>query len=137
MANPSNDLQRELSGAQAALSAFASGPARQAADALSDCFGGAATKIASDLERAAKSGEVSFKRLAKTALEELARIALDDVLKKTDTSDKRGGAFQTAASALTVNFHLGAGADSESIRRNQAQIAAQVARAAAYGRRNL
>lgn len=41
------------------------------------------------------------------------------------------------AGAVNVHFHLGAGADASAIARHQGQIAAAVARAVAYGRRNL
>ncbi|MBC7767544.1 MAG: phage tail tape measure protein [Phycisphaerales bacterium] len=41
------------------------------------------------------------------------------------------------AGALNVHFHLGAGADANAIARHQGQIAASIARAVAYGRRNL
>jgi hypothetical protein len=38
---------------------------------------------------------------------------------------------------VSVHFHLGPGADANAIARHQGQIAAAVARAVAYGRRNL
>jgi hypothetical protein len=41
------------------------------------------------------------------------------------------------AGAVEVHFHLGAGADANTIVRHQGQIAAAIARAVAYGRRNL
>lgn len=40
-------------------------------------------------------------------------------------------------SAVSVHFYLGAGADANSITKHQGQIAASIARAVAYGRRNL
>lgn len=42
-----------------------------------------------------------------------------------------------AGAPVTVHFHLGAGADAQSIRRSDGQIAALVARAVARGRRDL
>jgi len=39
--------------------------------------------------------------------------------------------------AVAIHFHLGASADAAAIARHQGQIAAAVARAVAYGRRNL
>lgn len=39
--------------------------------------------------------------------------------------------------AVSIHFHLGAGADAGAIARSQGQIAAAIARAVAYGRRNL
>jgi hypothetical protein len=140
MDEPIQRFRDELADAQAALSHFVNGPARDAASLLGDRFGEAAGRISSELERAASSGEVSFKRLAKTAIEEIARIALDQTLGAPTKPDRHGGGSarlaEAAGAALTVNFNLGAGADADSLRRNQAQIAAQVARAAAYGRRN-
>jgi hypothetical protein len=48
------------------------------------------------------------------------------------------GALASAAAApVNVHFHLGAGADTQSLVRHQGQIAAAIARAVAYGRRNL
>lgn len=134
------DLQRfraDLADAQAALTQFANGPARDAAGLLGDRFADAGAKISGELERAAKSGELSFKRLAKTVLEEFAKIALNQAFGQASKPQERAGALDAVSSALTVNFNLAAGADADSLRRNQAQIAAQVARAAAYGRRNL
>lgn len=51
---------------------------------------------------------------------------------------RQGGAITTAASgAVSVHFHIGGGGDANSIARHQGQIAAAIARAVAYGRRNL
>lgn len=48
-----------------------------------------------------------------------------------------GAIAQPAGGAVSVHFHLGAGADANAITRHQGQIAAAIARAVAYGRRNL
>jgi hypothetical protein len=48
-----------------------------------------------------------------------------------------GSIAQPAGGAVNVHFHLGAGADANAIARHQGQIAAAIARAVAYGRRNL
>lgn len=52
---------------------------------------------------------------------------------------RQGGDIVSAANAgaVTVNFHFAAGADTTSVARHQGQIAASIARAVAYGRRNL
>lgn len=48
------------------------------------------------------------------------------------------GSVSSAGSApVAVHFHLGPGADAESLRRSEGQIASLVARAVARGRRNL
>lgn len=51
---------------------------------------------------------------------------------------RQGGDIVGAqAGAVSVHFHLGPGADASAISRHQGQIAAAIARAVAYGRRNL
>lgn len=155
----------ELAGAAAALQDFAHGPGRRAADELGAAFEQAGQRIARALGRAASDGEGAFKRMAKTILEELAKVALDRVFGgKTHFFGARagggsvnpGGAYLVGergpewfvptrsgriatdtGGAVSVHFHLGAGADANGIARHQAQIAAAIARAVAYGRRNL
>lgn len=48
-----------------------------------------------------------------------------------------GGITATSAGAVNVHFHLPAGADATAIVKHQGQVAAAIARAVAYGRRNL
>jgi hypothetical protein len=48
-----------------------------------------------------------------------------------------GAIAQPMGGAVNVHFHLGGGADAAAIARHQGQIAAAIARAVAYGRRNL
>lgn len=163
------EFQSELSGASAALHAFAKGPARQAADAVGSSFERAGDRIAHALGSAATGGEAAFKRLAKTILEELAKIALQRLFTQTGGGKPHffggkasggavniGGAYlvgergpevfvprqageigAVAGGGVNVHFHLAAGADANVITRNQGQIAAAIARAVAYGRRNL
>lgn len=122
-------LRAGLAEAEAALAAFAKGPAQTAADSMADAFERASARIARTLATAAASGELSFKALAKVALEELAKIALARI----GQSERAG----PAASPVNVTFHMGAPTDAESFRRNEGQIAAAIARAVAFGRRNL
>jgi hypothetical protein len=159
-------IEADIAVAGAALTAFAQGPARRAADEVGASFDRAGERIAGALARAALSGENSFKRLAKVALEELARLALNQIFGKSGGLPffgaragggavnaggaylvgergpemfvpRQAGAIAPATSGVSVHFHLGAGADAGAIARHQGQIAAQVARAVAYGRRNL
>lgn len=159
-------FQLELGEASAALQEFANGPARRAADEVGASFERAGQRIARALGRAAVDGEGSFKRLAKTILEELARVALDRVFasggkpffgaKAGGGAVNMGGSYLVGergpelfvpnqsgsigapgAGAVNVHFHLGASADAAAIARHQGQIAAAIARAVAYGRRNL
>lgn len=168
--NPSaglNAFEDEIASASAALQSFANGAARRAADDVSISFERAGVRIARALGRAAFDGEASFKRLAKTILEEVAKLALDRVFTGAAKPSlfgaraaggpvnpggaylvgergpelfvpRQGGDIVTAqAGAVSVHFHLGAGADANSVARHQGQIAAAIARAVAYGRRNL
>lgn len=159
-----SSLQTEIGVASAALQDFAHGPARQAADEVAVSFERAGQRIARALGRAAVDGEGSFKRLAKTILEEIAKLALDRVFRaKTPFFGARaaggavnaGGAYLVGergpewfvprqagsiapqAGAVAVHLHLGANPDAHTIVRHQGQIAAAIARAVAYGSRNL
>ncbi|GAM98865.1 hypothetical protein U91I_02501 [alpha proteobacterium U9-1i] len=159
-------LDAELGAASAALHSFARGPARQAADDVGRAFEGAGDRIARALGSAAGRGEASFKRLAKVILEELAKAALSRVFGNGGRAPffgaraaggavnpggsylvgergpelftpRQGGALGAPGGAVNVHFHLGAGGDANAISRHQGQIAAAIARAVAYGRRNL
>lgn len=157
----------ELGAASNALQAFAAGPAKRAADDVSAAFDRAGDRIARALGAAASGGEASFKRLAKVILEELAKIAINKIFSSSTSSGSffgakaaggavnAGGAYLVGergpelfvprqagdivqpAGAVSVHFHLAAGADASVIARHQGQIAAAIARAVAYGRRNL
>lgn len=134
-------IEAELNTASEALTAFAQGPARRAADEVAGSFERAGERIARALGSAAGGGEVAFKRMAKTILEELAKIALDRIFNQSKSSAAFGALGQAglakSASSITVNFHMGAGGDPNAIARSQGQIAAVIARAVAYGGRNL
>ncbi len=162
------EFQGELSEAAAALQAFAQGPAQRAADQVSVSFERAGERIARALGTAASGGEASFKRLARIVLEELAKVALEQIFngrgggapffgaKAAGGAVNVGGAYLVGergpevfvprqageiaapgAGAVNVHFHLGSGAEVSTITKHQAQIAATIARAVAYGRRNL
>jgi len=160
-------FQAELGAASAALQSFAQGPARRAADDVGASFERAGDRIARALGSAANGGEAAFKRMAKVILEELAKIALQRIFTESGGKHffggraaggpvHAGGAYlvgergpelfvprqsgEIAApggGAVNVHFHLGAGVDASGIARHQGQIAAAIARAVAYGRRNL
>lgn len=157
-------FRADIAQAEQALSDFANGPARQAAEDVAGAFDRAGRRIGAALGRAGADGETSMRRLAKIVLEELARIAIGRLqggvsnffgARAAGGSVTPGGAYLVgergpemftphASGAIgggggqvNVHFHLGAGADAQGIARHQGQIAAQIARAVAYGRRNL
>lgn len=157
----------QLAAASAALNDFAQHQARRAADDVGAAFERAGDRIARAMGSAARSGEVSFKRMAKVVLEEFAKIALDRIFTRTPSSahffgaraaggsvnaggaylvgergpewftPRQGGAIGPPGGGVAIHFHLGPGADAHTISRHKGQIAAAVARAVAYGRRNL
>jgi hypothetical protein len=162
-----SEFQSELGAASAALQEFARGPARRAADDVGQSFERAGDHIARALGSAAQGGETAFKRLAKVILEELAKVALDRIFTQSMSKTpyfgakagggavnaggaylvgergpelfvpRQSGVIAAEAGAVSIHFHLGGGADAAAIARHQGQIAAAVARAVAYGRRNL
>ncbi len=141
MTNDTVNLESELNAASEALTAFAQGPARRVADEVAGSFERAGERIARALGSAAGGGELAFKRMAKTILEELAKIALDRIFKAGGGGSPFGGSSQSGfaqgANPISVHFHMGAGGDPNAIARSQGQIAAAIARAVAYGGRNL
>lgn len=159
-------INAELEAASSALRHFGQVESRRAADDMAIAFDHAGARISASLARAARDGEVSFKRMAKVILEEMAKVALDRVFSQKSApffgaraaggAVNPGGAYLVGergpewftphqsgqvgagpSGAVSVHFHLGAGADANAITRNQGQIAAAIARAVAYGRRNL
>lgn len=161
------EFQSELGAAAAALQSFAKGPAQRAADDVGTSFERAGQRIASALGAAATGSEASFRQLTKVILEELAKIALEQIFAQSGSKLSLfgaraaggpvnvGGAYLVgergpelfvprqsgavapqAAGPVAVHFHL-AGGDANAIARHQGQIAAAIARAVAYGRRNL
>lgn len=161
------NFRDELGTASALLQEFAQGAARRAADDVGSAFEHAGDRIGRAIGAAATGGEDAFKRMVKVILEELAKVALNDLFsggggvpffgaKADGGAVQVGGAYLVGergpemfvprqagsiepapGGAVNVHFHLGAGADANSIARHQGQIAAAIARAVAYGRRNL
>lgn len=72
----SDSLETGLSAAADQLSAFADGPAREAAEAIGDAFSQTGRTIASALSSAARSGELSIKGLAASILKDLSGLAI-------------------------------------------------------------
>lgn len=75
-----DDIERIAENAERAgdaLTRLADGPARQAADAMSDAFARAGDSIESALMRAARTGEFSFSAMTDAILRDLSRIATE------------------------------------------------------------
>ena len=124
-----NEFESQLAAAGDALSALVEGPGLAAAEALDQAFGRAGLRIEQALSRAARSGELDFRRMAEAVLADLARIAAEAVVARAAAS----GGGQT----VNLNMALGAGADRGSIVGATGAIANAVALAAARGGRFL
>jgi hypothetical protein len=138
MSEDSTAMAAQLARAEAALRGFAQGPAQRAADDVAAAFERAGARMAKALEQAAQGGEGALRGLVKTTLEELARLAMDRL--GAGSGGHRGAPMEPVhrgAGGVTVHVNVAAGGDGAEARKHGAQIAAHVARAVAYGRRNL
>ena len=119
-----------------ALDSFAKGPASDAANALADVFEQAGSRIADSLERAAKSGKLSFNNLAESVLTDLARIAVNELITaplqgalSSLTSSITGGGSSKSA-PVTVNLNMSPVAGKSGVpAASSAQMASQIAQA--------
>ncbi len=121
-----------------ALQDFADGPALAAADDVAKAFEFAGERIAIALDRAARSGEISFNSLAESVAKDLARIAISDLI--FAPLEKAIGSLGQAPqgggkSSVTVNMNISGAANAGSFTRSQGQISASLARAVAAGQR--
>ena len=112
---------------------------REAAEAASDAFEAAGERIASALDRAARSGEMSFNRMAESILRDLARTAVTDLI--TDPLSRAiGGLGQAKGGSsgpapVNVTMNVSGVADAAGLERSRGQIAAGLARSVATGQR--
>ena len=121
-----------------ALDSFASGAGADAANALADVFEQAGERIAGSLERAAQSGELSFNALAESVLNDLARIAVNELITAplqagvAALSSSIAGTASGKSSPVTVNLNMAQpSGKTAGPQASGAQIAAQVAQAVA------
>jgi len=129
---PENDAAK-------ALEDFANGPALDAADDVAKAFEFAGERITTALERAARSGELSFNVLAESVARDLARTAITELF-TAPLQQAIGGLGKTIsgnakASPVTVNMTVSGVANPQSFKRSQGQISASLARAVADGQR--
>ena len=121
-----------------ALTDFAQGPAKDAADLAAQSFEQAGERIAKALERAARRGEFSFRDMAAAITRDLASLALQELiagpLSTTLASGKPGGAPQ-AANPVNIVMNITGVNDAGSFQKSQGQISASLARAVAQGQK--
>jgi lambda family phage tail tape measure protein len=129
--------------AEQALSDFAQGPAQDAAELAAQSFEQAGERIAQALERAARSGEFSFRNMASSISRDLAALAIQDLIidplqGALSGGSKSGGAAQSPNPLNIVMNITGvsdAGGFQKSLQKSQGQISASLARAVAQGQK--
>lgn len=122
-----------------ALEDFANGPAFDAADNVAKAFELAGDRIAASLERAARSGELSFNSLAESVTRDLARLAITELF-TAPLQDAISGLGKSISGGLSkpsvnVNMSVSGAADAQSFTKSQSQISSALARAVADGQR--
>lgn len=122
-----------------ALDDFANGPALDAADDMAKAFEFAGERISLALERAAKSGELSFNALAESVTRDLARLAITELF-TAPLQDAIGGLGKAitgsaAKPAVNVNMSVSGVTDAQNFTKSQGQISGAIARAVADGQR--
>ena len=128
--------------AEQALSDFAEGPAKNAADLAAQSFEQASERIAQALERAARSGELSFRDMAAAISRDLAALAIQelilDPLQKALAGAGNGGGAGAGSASLspaTIVMNITGVSDAASFQKSQGQISASLARAVAQGQK--
>ncbi len=132
---------RKLKGVAKALEDFATGSAVQAADDMASAFEVAGTRIARSLEQAARSGELSFNHMAERITQDLARLAIEELLiaplqdwmRNIGSSQPGLPGGAGAAGQFIVNMTMNGSADHQTLSRSSGQIAAALARMARQG----
>lgn len=122
-----------------ALDDFANGPALEAADDVAKAFEFAGERISLALDRAAKSGELSFSAMAETVTRDLARLAITELF-TAPLQDAIGGLGKAITSSgakpsVNVNMSVSGVSDAQSFTKSQGQISGAIARAVADGQR--
>ncbi len=128
----------ETEKAAAALSKFADGPAKEAADNAAKAFELAGDRIAKSLERAALSGEFSFRDMAAAITRDLAGLALQELVLGPLEATLGGSASpqpQGGANPINVVMNISGINDASGFQKSQGQISASLARAVAQGQK--
>ena len=125
--------------AEQALSDFAEGPAKDAAELAAQGFEQASERIAQALERAARSGEFSFRDMAAAISRDLATLAIQELILEPlqavlSGGVKPGGSAQST-DPLNIVMNITGVNDAGSFQKSQGQISASLARAVAHGQK--
>jgi len=134
-----NETEQAAERAGDALVDFAQGPASQAADLAAEAFEQAGNRIANALERAALSGELDFRQLAASITNDLASLAIQELLLNPLQAAISGGLGGASAgqglNPVNVVMNISGVSDASGFAKSQSQISASLARAVAQGQR--
>ena len=129
----------DTNGAEKALTDFAEGPAKDAAELAAQSFEQAGERIAQALERAARTGEFSFRDMAAAISRDLAALAIQELILEPLQAALSGGAKSggSAQSQNPVNIvmNITGVSDANGFQKSQGQISASLARAVAQGQK--
>lgn len=122
------------------LEDFARGPVVDTAEATARAFEQAGARIALALGNAARSGELSFNALAESLTQDLARLAINELITAPLQSlfspgAGSGSVNKAAGRPTTINMNISGVTDAGSFTRSQSQISASLARAVRDGQR--
>ena len=128
----------ETEKAASALTQFADGPAQDAAENAAKAFELAGDRIAQALERAALTGELSFRDMAAAITRDLASLAINELvlgpleaaLSGASSSSPQGG-----VNPVNVVMNISGVSDASGFQKSQGQISASLARAVAQGQK--
>lgn len=113
--------------------------ASDAADATARAFELAGERIAQALTQAARSGEFSFNNLAESVAQDLARLAINELLigplQSAIGGIGNGLIGGGSAKGATINMNISGVSDAASFQRSKGQISATLARAVLDGQR--
>ncbi|MBL4871004.1 MAG: hypothetical protein JKX72_08625 [Robiginitomaculum sp.] len=132
-----NDLEKSAQ----ALNDFAQGPAKDAANAAAEYFERAGKRMASALEGAALSGELSIRDMAASIARDLASLAIQDLLISPLEAALRGGNSAGGSAGISqlnpvnIVMNLSGISDASGFQKSQGQISASLARAVAQGQK--
>ena len=122
-----------------ALNDFADGPAKNAADLAAQSFEQAGERIAQALERAARSGEFSFRDMAASISRDLAALAIQELivepLQDLLSGGAKTGSSSQSANPLNIVMNITGVSDAGAFQKSQGQISASLARAVAQGQK--
>lgn len=109
-----------------------------AADITAKAFEEAGDRIAAALSKAATSGEFSFRSLAQSVTQDLAKLAIEDLIigpLQSVLTGAIGGGSGGGGRPSNITLNLNGVADARSFQRSQGQISATLARAVTDGQR--